>query len=342
VASFRRILVIRSGAIGDFIVTLPVISLLRKEYRRAYIVVVAKNRLRTLVKPVAAAATGHGPTQECLAGAQQKQDSGRKNPLDDFIDIDAPLLVPFFQDEVDRSCHEFRYLAGFDLIISYLGTRGKFGENLRLLRETRVINADPIPPEDYHRPVTEFLLEPLAEILDVSCPAIPSITIGEEEADFARRFLSEHGIPPRARTIAVHPGSGGRRKVCAARNFCRAANWIVERFPETGLLLIEGEADKQDVRAVEQGLKAECVRVRRDDLLEVAAILSRTSLFMGNDSGIAHLAAAVGVPTIVVFRASNPEVWAPRGKQVWVAGDHSLQAVVEEVASKLLCSAAEA
>jgi ADP-heptose:LPS heptosyltransferase len=305
---FDRILVIRSGAIGDFIVTLPVIHLLRQTYAKSWLVVMAKNRFRGLVKDV----------------------------VDEFIDIDGRLLMPLFHETVDRSCEEYRYLNEFDLIVSYLGVRGQVKKNLDSLGGTRVINGDPLPPDGYKGHITEFLLEPVSEIVDVSSAPLPSVAIRQEERARARTFLSASRIESAGTVIAVHPGSGGRPKVAPAELFCEAVNWIWGRSAGATVLAVEGEADEQDVCAFEQGLKTPCVRLRKEDLLEVAAILSQASLFIGNDSGIAHLAAAVGVPSVVVFRASDPAVWAPKGKEVWVANEDSFLQTAEQAARRVL------
>jgi len=58
--------------------------------------------------------------------------------------------------------------------------------------------------------------------------------------------------------------------------------------------------------------------VRIDDLWELACWIARARMYVGNDSGITHLAAAVGTPTLAIFRASDPAVWAPRGAHVRV------------------------
>jgi heptosyltransferase-2 len=206
------------------------------------------------------------------------------------------------------------------------------------LTHPRVVNANSRPPERYDRHVTEFLLEPLAEILDVSSPPFPAVPIGENEAKTARNFLRANRIDTSSPLIAVHPGSGGRKKVTPANKLGTAVIRILERFPQGKVLIIEGEADAQHVADFEGQLKAPYVKINRENLVDVAGILSRASLFLGNDSGIAHLAAAVGVPTIVVFRASNPTVWAPKGKNVWVASESSLQHVVDKVAEAILNS----
>lgn len=302
-----KILVIRSGAIGDFIVTLPVLQLLRRTYSSRWLALVAKGRVRRLAEQV----------------------------VDEFVDMDGRLLVPFFGDRPEGNAPECRYVGGFDLVISYLGKTGKMAENLLALRKPRVINADPLPPEGYGGHITEFLLEPLAEVMSVSSPPLPTVAIGEEEVRRAEVFLSANGIPATAPIIAVHPGSGTRPKVVPAGGFCRAVNWLCSRFAAAKVVVVEGEADEENVLAFERCLETACVRVRKESLLEVAAILSLASLFVGNDSGIAHLAAAVGVPTVVVFRASNPRLWLPRGRKVWVAKESTLQSVVVEMAKEL-------
>ena len=111
---------------------------------------------------------------------------------------------------------------------------------------------------------------------------------------------------------------------------------VQQEFPELTVLATEGEADGEPVCAFGRCLQTSYVRVRKDGPLEVAAILSGASLFIGNDSGIADLAAAVGVPTAAVFRASIPAVRAPRGEHVRVASDDSLPDIGERVARKVL------
>ena len=59
--------------------------------------------------------------------------------------------------------------------------------------------------------------------------------------------------------------------------------------------------------------------IRIDDLYELACWLARARLYVGNDSGITHLAAAVGTPVLALFGPSDPAVWAPRGANVRVA-----------------------
>jgi ADP-heptose:LPS heptosyltransferase len=65
-----------------------------------------------------------------------------------------------------------------------------------------------------------------------------------------------------------------------------------------------------------------CIDLQCLELPLLAAILSQCHLFIGNDSGITHLAAALGVPTIALFGPTDPYVWGPRGKKVFIAREN--------------------
>jgi len=68
--------------------------------------------------------------------------------------------------------------------------------------------------------------------------------------------------------------------------------------------------------------------VRIDDLYELACWLSRARVYIGNDSGISHLAAAVGTPVVAIFVSTDPRIWAPRGENVAVLTNPSVEDVV--------------
>jgi heptosyltransferase III len=104
--------------------------------------------------------------------------------------------------------------------------------------------------------------------------------------------------PPQPRThLALHPYSGSPAK-----------NWPLENFQ--ALARLEPFEWCQD---------------RFDDLGELAGWLSGARLFVGNDSGITHLAAAVGTPTLALFGPTDPAVWAPRGAHV--IRQHRIEAI---------------
>ncbi len=143
-------------------------------------------------------------------------------------------------------------------------------------------------------------------------PALP--TGAEQHAmDFYLAQVGQPGILM-APWAVLHPFSGSPRK-----------NWPMERWRQLAGLL-ERRMPVQWCRGPEDTLPdAVCM----EDLGELAWWLRRARVFIGNDSGISHLAAWVGTPTIALFGETNPAVWAPRGRDVRV---FSLNATAEAIA----------
>ena len=134
-------------------------------------------------------------------------------------------------------------------------------------------------------------------------PALPPDD-GPHACDFyaAHAGLAPGAVPhlpidaPRHNAAIVHPFASGPRKQWPLENFhavARALNAEWCAGPEPGA-------------------------IRFPDLADVARYLAGASVYIGNDSGIAHLAAAVGTPVVVLFGPTNPAVWAPRGQAVQV------------------------
>ncbi|HNR98693.1 MAG TPA: glycosyltransferase family 9 protein [Planctomycetota bacterium] len=111
----------------------------------------------------------------------------------------------------------------------------------------------------------------------------------------------------------VHPGSGSAVKNWPAARF-RA---VIARALERGCAVRVpcGEADAEAVAAATDGTAAEVVRL---PLVALAGLLMRAGLYVGNDSGITHVAGALGTPTVAVFGPSDPALWRPLGPRVCV------------------------
>jgi ADP-heptose:LPS heptosyltransferase len=115
-------------------------------------------------------------------------------------------------------------------------------------------------------------------------------------------------VPPVAREdfIIIHPYASAPRKT-----------WPLENFEQLASRLKNVEW---------------CVPGRIDDLYELACWISTARLYIGNDSGISHLAAAVGTPVIAIFLSTDPRLWAPRGERVIVLENPSVDQVLDACA----------
>ena len=134
--------------------------------------------------------------------------------------------------------------------------------------------------------------------------------------------------PVRSDDVLVHPGSGSAAK-----------NWPAQRFAETiGALdapvqLIVGEADAAAALEVEACLGRSLPRLTHLPLEELAARLAGCRAYLGNDSGVSHLAGLCGARTVVLFGPTAPEVWRPLGPRVQV---ESFDADPTQIAEALL------
>jgi ADP-heptose:LPS heptosyltransferase len=109
------------------------------------------------------------------------------------------------------------------------------------------------------------------------------------------------------------PGSGAREKNWPVRAFVAVAEWWREQVGGEPLVIL-GPVEEE--RGGFEPLLRRYKGARGLTLAELAALIARSDLYLGNDSGISHLAAAVGIPTLALFGPSNVKQWRPQGERV--------------------------
>lgn len=120
-------------------------------------------------------------------------------------------------------------------------------------------------------------------------------------------------VPP---LVVVAPGAGSPKKRAPLALFANAIVAAHERDQRVALVL--GEVEEHVADALISGLPPTEETWRGLSVVELARRLAGASAFVGNDSGVTHLAAALLVPTTAFFVSTRPEVWAPRGPHVTV------------------------
>lgn len=138
------------------------------------------------------------------------------------------------------------------------------------------------------------------------------------------------GAAGRGATIAVHPGSGSPAKCCDPRRLANAIQVLHTRGRRSFLVLSGPADDVHTTRLFEHLDGVRASRIQNHDLTAIAAILTKAHVFIGQDSGVTHLAAALGVPTIALFGPTDPGRWAPRGHRVVVLRGSSCACVGAE------------
>jgi len=282
-----RILVVRGGAIGDFITTLPAIGALRERWPEAHIEIL-----------------GYPHVIE-LANGRYYADATRS--------IEAKPMAGFFIPNAVLDPALMEYFGGFDVVVSYLFDPDSiFANNVRRCGVRQVVEASPRPTD---LPAAKHYCKPLEALaIYVESPQ-PKIHLSEDDRAVASRFFKNAGREP---IFAVHPGSGSEKKNWPTEKFASLSRWVVDELAAQ-LLVIRGEADEPAVSRLRELVGSRQMAVVGGlKLVDLAAVLERCTLFLGNDSGITHLAAAVGTPTIALFGPESTSAWEPGGEHVSV------------------------
>jgi heptosyltransferase-2 len=279
------ILVIRGGAIGDFILTLPAIRLLREGFPNRRLEIVGYRHICALAE-----GRFYADATRCMEYAPM---AGFFNPRSE---LDAGLAG---------------YFSGFDQIVSYLfDPDGFFEGNLRRCGAKNLVLADPRVHGPLH--AARHLAQPLEDLgLTLENPAA-EIFPSSDDLAAAEKILGASEPP----FFAFHPGSGSEKKNWPLD---RWQELIRNRMDAPGtLLIVGGESDAARIACLRQGFSgAERVRfVEGAPLCALGAIFSRCALFVGHDSGISHLAAAAGARCLLLFGPTNPGIWAPQNPGV--------------------------
>jgi heptosyltransferase-3 len=282
-----RILVIRGGAIGDFILTLPAIKLLREAFPAAHLEIVGYRHIVALAE------------ERGYADATRSIEYG---PMAGFF-ARGGTLAPEMQE----------YFASFQQIVSYLfDPDGIFEANVRRSGVKNFLNAFVRIDDSLHAAVQLARpLEGLALYLDD-----PAATVHPHPGDraFAAEFLRGESKAP----VAIHPGSGSPRKNWAAAAWAEIGERVLAATPGRRIVLIGGEADRAGLQALHAAWGGRALVAQDLPLPHLAAVLEKCALFLGHDSGISHLAAATGTRCVLLFGPTDPAVWAPVNSQAGV------------------------
>jgi ADP-heptose:LPS heptosyltransferase len=208
-------------------------------------------------------------------------------------------------------------IARFTRVVSWFGARDPdFVRRLTAL----VPDALVVPSVGEGRPVWEHLLASVGASIDDAARwrgrIVPAATLVGD----GRRALQDAGWDSRARLVVVHPGAGGVAKRWPAEGFAAIlARLCSERALALSIHL--GPADAAAVAALRARLTGPAMVLDEPSLPRLAGVLACASAYLGNDSGVSHLAAALGTPSVVLFTRDKLawQPWEPRARPLVVS-----------------------
>jgi heptosyltransferase-2 len=280
-----KILVIRGGAIGDFILTLPAIAALRQQFPSAHLEVLGYPHI----------------VQLAVAGGL----------VDRVQSIEARPLASFFAHNGQLPGDWVDYFSEFDLVVSYLyDPDGIFRANVARCGVGQFIVGPHRPDEAAGIPAAKAFLGPLQRLAIFEADPVPRLRIEPQAAVFDHRNASPAG------SLALHPGSGSERKNWPEAQWAEFLQHLLDSTP-FDLLLVGGEAEGERLQRLAAALPPLRSRVAQSlPLPDLARLIQACVAFVGHDSGISHLAAALGLPGLILWGDTVEAVWRPPSEKV--------------------------
>ena len=285
----ERIVVFHTGAIGDTVMVSPAVAALRSRHAGARV-----------------EGVGYRERLSLLAGS---------GLLDSVSSIDVPWISELFAYDERPGGDAVAFFRGVDLVVSWISdVQGNFLRGVRAAGAREVVVGEAFAPAGSGRHAVDHYancLRPLG--IDVPEGIVPRLSAsGEAKAAVADEVSRLRGGG--RFLVAMLPGSGSAKKNWARERFAETAQRLGDEVGASVVVFLgpaeieRGEGDYWD------GLDFPVLAER--PLVEVAAIQSHLDCYLGCDSGLSHLAAALGRPVVTLFGPSDPTMWGPRGANV--------------------------
>ncbi|MEQ1794308.1 MAG: glycosyltransferase family 9 protein, partial [Nitrospira sp.] len=288
-ASRRTIVVIHPGGLGDVLLSFEALLAMRAGFPHHEIVLLAGSEVGDLLA-------------QC-------------GVIDHAWSIESDLLSTLFAGAARLSSRQRAVFQRCDLMVGWLSDEaGELQRTLQELGIPRVILQSPAMIQGGHQ--RERFLQALQGELPTDPRPLLRLHLPKEGLQPGRDALRAIGINHPASLIVCHPGSGSLHK-CV-----RADTWSLLfqgcRARQLTPVIVLGPADEQAATAIQQAGILDIPILRPQSVTVLAALLAQAQGYLGHDSGVTHLAALLGVPTVAMFGPTDERRWAPQGELVAV------------------------
>ncbi|MCX5894911.1 MAG: glycosyltransferase family 9 protein [Proteobacteria bacterium] len=290
------ILLIHQGAIGDLILSLPAFYALHNAFPGARFEVMGYPAILSLIH--------------------------KRFYADHISSIDRAEVASLYHEESELQTHFVNYFKKFDNLFIFGSTSQEVVvDTIARIKGPAVYHIKTFP-EDNDAHIIDFQADQIAALGFTVASRVPEIFLLEADTNQAQQFLQSQSLHSTSNPlIAIHPGSGSRQKNWPAAQYISLIKNLYRELDGT-FIMVEGPADGDVVNYIRGELRETPMLLLQNlDLRLLASIVKQCSVYIGNDSGITHVAAALGVPVIAIFGPTDPRVWGPRGKHVNILRD---------------------
>ncbi len=289
----RAVAVIRIDRIGDVVVSLPALKALKDVFPRCRLSLILREQNLPLLK-------GLAWIDELVSykGFWETVGFLRKRHFDLVVDflldysLKTALLVYLSQAGIK---------AGFDL-----EGRG------------RLFNTA-LKPEDEKKLMSQYLLDLVRSLAGLSGlnkdelkDSVPELQVSDEDAAFAEDLLREKGIERGGLIIVLHPGGHYPSQRWKVEGFAQLADELVSKY-QAKIIIVAAAGEEAMLNKLIGLMKSRPCVISGFSLDKTAAIIAQGSIFIGNNSGLLHIAAALGRPTVSTMGPTVPWLWMPQG-----------------------------
>ena len=281
---------IHPGGFGDVLLAVPAMARLRDRFPKHRLVLCAEDQVARLLLA-------------CRI-------------IDEWTSMQGRACVDLFGGRDSATDQVQTWLQDCDLAIAWMGDLdGKVSETLKTVGVREVIVRSPFSVTIHATHQRDRFLEVINEASSENEEDL-LLAVPEPLLHLGRACLEAAGLSIGQALIVIHPGSGSAHK-CVAPEILASIVVALQISGATPVIL-EGPADRDPVERLLRSCLNPPIVLKGLDLLTVAGVLAQARLFVGQDSGVTHMAGLMGVRMVALFGPTDPARWAPRGAHVTV------------------------
>jgi len=286
----RTVVIVHPGALGDVLLAVPAMRQLRAQHPQHQLMLCAKDSVARLLL-------------ECKV-------------IDAWASIEGGAWADVYDPDASLTGELKNWLSCCDRAIAWMqDEKGKIAAALRKAGARSAIVNSPFAMGLKATHQSDRFCE-IAEVSPAPLVSFRPLQLPGEMRSLGGVCLEDAGMHVDQSLVAVHPGSGSPQKSIGVTTMAR----MIAKIQGEGVIpiVIEGPADRKAVVNLLGEIPSPLTVLQALDLRTLAGVLSHVRLFVGHDSGVTHLAALLGVPTVAIFGPTDPARWAPLGKHVTV------------------------
>ena len=286
-----RALALHPGALGDVLLSIPALRALRAEACGRELVLAAQPRIGRILETLGV--------------------------VDRHLAFDTLGVETLFTDG-EPSARIGALVKGARVVSWFGHADPDFARRLRALAPAAIVASTAAPADTT---VWEYLLASVTPSRPAHAWREPA-TVPRAIVAEGRRVLAAAGWDGVRPLVALHPGAGGAPKRWPVEGFAAAAAALRDALG-ADLLVHDGPADHDAVAALRTHLRAPVIQLTEPSLETLVGVMRHATLWLGNDSGVTHLATTIGTPTLALFIATHVgwRPWSPRARVRVVAVD---------------------